>query len=187
MTNSIKNLRKALGYTQSNLAEKTGLSLRTIQRLESGHTLPKGHTLAVLAEVFDVDPSVLKQKVRQVKQAEKTDKISIKLINLAVLGFFIFPFGNLIFPFMVWRKNSDSEVVDEAGRRIINFQIHWSIALCILLCISPFIDPEIFPSFPLILMVLFVALAINLFIIAFTANSINQDKVDFLNLPLRLF
>lgn len=187
MTNSIKNLRVELGYTQSNLAEKTGLSLRTIQRLESGHSCPKGHTLAVLAEVFEVDPSVLKQKVVEVKQTEQTDKTSIKLINLAVLGFFVFPFGNLIFPFMVWRKKSTSEVVDEAGRRIINFQIHWSIGLCFLLCISPFIDPEIFPSFPLILMVLFVALAINLFIIVSTANSINQDKVDFLNLPLKLF
>lgn len=187
MTNTIKSLRKERAYTQSNLAEKTGLSLRTIQRLESRNTIPKGHTLAVLSEVFEVDPSILKQKVVQVKEIEETDKTSIKLINLAVLGFFVFPFGNLLFPFMVWRKKSDSKVVDEAGRRIINFQLFWSIALCFSLSISPFIDPEIFPSFPLILMVLFVALAINLFIIGFTANSINQDKIDFLNLPLKWF
>lgn len=182
----IKNLREKSGYTQSNLAEKTGLSLRTIQRLEAGDSIPKGHTLKALSNVFEVEPSLLQQRFVGVEQDEQSDKTSIKLINLSILGFFVFPFGNVIFPFMVWRKRGPSRVVDEVGRKIINFQLLWTIVLCFLLCISPFIDPEIFPSFPLILMVLFTALAFNLFIVFYTANSIQRDDTDFLNLPFRL-
>lgn len=182
----IKKLREKLGYTQRSLAEKTGLSLRTIQRLEAGDSIPKGHTLTVLSKVFGVEASLLQQKCIGLEQGEQSDKTSIILINLSILGFFVFPFGNLIFPFMVWRKRGQSSVVDEVGRKIINFQLLWTIVLCFLLCISPFIDPEIFPSFPLILMVLFAALAFNLLVVFYTANAIQRDDIDFLNFRFRL-
>ena len=49
MTNLIK-FREQQNLTQEELAEKSGLSVRTIQRIEAG-TLPKGYTLKVLAKV----------------------------------------------------------------------------------------------------------------------------------------
>ena len=44
--------REQKGFTQKTLAEATGLSLRTIQRLEAGNSEPKGHTLTVLAKAL---------------------------------------------------------------------------------------------------------------------------------------
>ena len=48
----IKNTREKSGFTQAELAKKTGLSLRTIQRLEASNKEPKGHSLKVLQSVL---------------------------------------------------------------------------------------------------------------------------------------
>ena len=47
--------RKSKGLTQSELAEKSGLSKRTIQRLESGLVTPRGYTLKALSAALDFD------------------------------------------------------------------------------------------------------------------------------------
>jgi len=183
----IKELRKKAGFTQMDLADKTGLSLRTIQRLETGTTTPKGHSLQVLSKVFDVETTLLQETALVETQAKETDKLSITLINLSTLAFFIIPFGNIILPFILWSKKRKSKLVDEIGRQIINFQLLWTITLCLLLCISPFINLALSFSFPLILIVLFIALGINLVVICTTALMIQRGKNDFLNLPIRLF
>jgi transcriptional regulator with XRE-family HTH domain len=40
----IKELRTRRGFSQEELSERTGLSLRTIQRIENGETEPRGDT-----------------------------------------------------------------------------------------------------------------------------------------------
>ena len=40
--------------TQAELAEKSGLTIRSIQRLEKGENTPRGDTLKRLGEVFNV-------------------------------------------------------------------------------------------------------------------------------------
>lgn len=51
---SIKTMRLARGWSQAQLAEFTGLSLRTVQRIEKG-TKPTLETRKALAAVFEVD------------------------------------------------------------------------------------------------------------------------------------
>lgn len=182
----LKNLREKSGYTQSMLAEKTGLSLRTIQRLESSDKAPKGHSLEVLARVFQLETSALQNRFLKVKEKQDVDKLSVKLINLSALGFFLFPFGNVILPLILWKRKSKSAWVKETGRKIVNFQILWTLTLCFLLSISSFLDKSPQSSFPLILIVLFVSLAVNLLVVILTAHAIHQDKINFLNLPIRL-
>lgn len=55
----IQKFRLQRGWSQEQLAEVSGLSVRTIQRIESGQT-PSLETLNALAAVFDVDLSQLK-------------------------------------------------------------------------------------------------------------------------------
>ena len=45
--------REKLNYTQSELSEKSGISVRTIQRIESGANL-KGHTLKAIALALNI-------------------------------------------------------------------------------------------------------------------------------------
>jgi len=49
----IKNLRKKKGLTQFDLSEKSGLSLRTIQRIENNENKPSIYSLRKIGEVLD--------------------------------------------------------------------------------------------------------------------------------------
>jgi XRE family transcriptional regulator, regulator of sulfur utilization len=55
----VRKLRLQRGWTQEHLAELTGLSVRSIQRLERGQSASL-ETLNSLAAVFEVDRSLLK-------------------------------------------------------------------------------------------------------------------------------
>ena len=79
MQTKVKNLRESKNLTQTELAEKSGLSLRTIQRIESGN-IPKGFTLKAIAKTLEIEPENL---------FPKEENISIdraKLINFSALA-----------------------------------------------------------------------------------------------------
>lgn len=184
--NIIKKTREKLGYTQASLAKETGLSLRTIQRLEASKTPPKGHTLKVLSEALELDISVLKDNFLGLEKLKTSDKLSIKIINLSILLFLGIPFGNLIFPFIFWNKKRKSKFVDETGRKIINFQILWTIIFCVSMCFAPFVHIEPIFSIRLIFFVLIVSYAINIGVVFYISTLINRNNFNFLNLPIRL-
>lgn len=56
---NIKSIRKSLKLSQTDLAKKSGLSLRTIQRIENEETNPKFHTLHDIADALGIDISFL--------------------------------------------------------------------------------------------------------------------------------
>jgi transcriptional regulator with XRE-family HTH domain len=56
----IQKLRLQRGWSQEQLAEITGLSVRTIQRIERGQT-PSAESLKALAAVLDVDFGALRE------------------------------------------------------------------------------------------------------------------------------
>ena len=48
----VKDLRTGLNYSQKELSEKTGLTLRTIQRIENNEVKPSLYSLKVLGEAL---------------------------------------------------------------------------------------------------------------------------------------
>ena len=60
----IKKLRMEKNWSQEQLSEKSGLSLRTIQRIESGNNVSM-ESIRVLAAAFEVDPKDLMIKERE--------------------------------------------------------------------------------------------------------------------------
>lgn len=185
--NVVKNARERFGFTQMELAEKSGLSLRTIQRAETNSSPPKGHTLKSLAAALDLNPAELQGKFVSAVEESDEDIASIQWINIATLGFFAFPLMNILIPYYLWRNKKSNSVVNESGRRIINFQILWTICLYLGLCISPFIDIETPGDMNLILLVLFGGILVNLFVMFRVANQIRKRNFDFLDLIIRVF
>lgn len=51
----IKELRTGLNYSQKELSEKAGLTLRTIQRIENNEVKPSLYSLKVLGEALGID------------------------------------------------------------------------------------------------------------------------------------
>ncbi|WP_115463072.1 DUF4870 domain-containing protein [Winogradskyella aurantiaca] len=184
--NVLKSIREKAGYTQSDLANKTGLSLRTIQRLEASNKVPKGFSLNALAKEFEMEPSSLQALYQQVKQSQDSEITTIRIINLSILSFLGIPFGNLIFPFLIWQRNRELELVNTVGRRIVNFQILFSLSLSLLLILSPFTISRWFPGIPVMLLVFALAYAFNILIVIRTGLKIQRQNLDFLQLSFRL-
>jgi transcriptional regulator with XRE-family HTH domain len=120
----IKQLRQRLGFSQEELAEKSGLSLRTIQRIENGETEPRGDSLKRISAALGVTPNEI------VDWAVQEDTSFLKALNLSALTFLVFPLLGIIVPAIIWgtRKKTVKDA-EQTGKEIVNFQITWNILL----------------------------------------------------------
>lgn len=124
LANRIKNLRVRKGFSQEELAESTGLSLRTVQRIENGETEPRGDSLRRLALAFEVSPDeILDWEVYE-------DKGLLLGLNLSALSFIVFPLLGILVPLIIWVSKKDKiRNINEIAKNILNFQITWAILL----------------------------------------------------------
>ena len=82
LTHRVKELRKRKALSQDELAKNAGLSLRTVQRVENGETIPTGETLKRLAFVLDVDPNELLDSDTAKELPKKTIKTKYEYIHI---------------------------------------------------------------------------------------------------------
>ncbi len=84
----LKQLRLSRLLSQEQLAQMSGLNVRTIQRIESGHK-PSTETLKCLAAVLEVDVMTLTQEhFRMDKQSFSWKQLPIGVKWLFMLNFF---------------------------------------------------------------------------------------------------
>lgn len=120
----IKILRTQQGMTQELLAETSGLSLRTIQRIEHNETSPTGDTLKRLSNALNVSPDEL------IDWAIKEDPKYLTFLNLSALTFIFFPLLGILVPYMLWSaKKGKIKTIDILGKSLINFQLTWTLFL----------------------------------------------------------
>ena len=120
----IKELRNRKGMSQEILAEESGLSLRTIQRIENGETEPTGDTLKRLSNALNVNPDEL------IDWTIKEDRDFLKILNLSALTFLFFPLLGILVPFIMWISKKDKlKDINKIGKDVINFEITWNILL----------------------------------------------------------
>ena len=169
MHSKVKLLREQKNLTQTELAEKSGLSLRTIQRIESGQSL-KGFTLKAIAQTLETEPENL------FSQEEKDIQIDrAKLINFSALAGLIIPFGGIIFPAILTYRTQDS-VNRELGKSVIGVQIILAFVISVLLILSPFIQHWFSIQFPLFLVPLMAFIILKLWIVIKNGISLNQTN-----------
>lgn len=177
----IRDFREQKGWTQTDLADKTGLSLRTIQRVESGQSYPKGHTLKVLSKFVG-------ENLSQSSNSEIKDEHieELKLINLTALVVILIPFGNIIFPYLRWRKRRKEQIINQIGKYILNFQIIWTLVLSLLLLISPFIQHSLQLPFSLIIVILILSYCFNIWMIFKFSKWISNRDLERLKVTFQL-
>ncbi|MDQ0969600.1 transcriptional regulator with XRE-family HTH domain [Flavobacterium sp. W4I14] len=124
LSDKIKELRTQHGFSQEELAKQTQLSLRTIQHIEQNETEARGDTLVRLAQVFGLKP------VDLTPQTEKEQTYLIPLLNFSALSFFIYPILGFIVPLILWyfKRNGDKKL-NETGKKLLNFQATWTLAI----------------------------------------------------------
>ena len=91
----IREKRKTRGYTQTDLAEKTGISLRSIQRIEKAEVLPRPFTIKALASALDFDADEIRNEAPQEKDlsgAKKAGKIILSTASTLIMFLLAFAF-----------------------------------------------------------------------------------------------
>ena len=126
--------REKLNLTQDELSEKSGLSVRTIQRIEAG-SKPKGHSLNVLSKALNVCREQLTEEVN----APSLNYKLIKLINISSLPFVVIPLANIALPLMIMYGKKE---VNSITKQIISVQILWTIISAVLFLLL-FADQEV--------------------------------------------
>lgn len=98
ISEQIKQARKRAGLTQQDLANETGLSLRTIQRIEKGDQDVSGYSLRQISTALDVPlEQLILPNVNQVR-IETSSAGAVKALYLSSLLFVINPLLGIIVP-----------------------------------------------------------------------------------------
>jgi len=166
--------RKKLNYTQSELSEKSGISVRTIQRIESGANL-KGHTLKAIALALNINPSELKETSKEKNQYNYP---LIKLINLSSLSFPI-PFANILIPLLIVHLKKEKNTITE---QIISIQILWTIISVSLFFITEVLKKELLLNEQLPFFIFSICMLINIYIVLRNAMEIGKNKQLYIKL-----
>lgn len=175
----LKTVREKLHLTQEELAAQSGVSVRTIQRIESG-TDPKGYTLKVLAKTLGVEEGEL------VKSSEKQVPVHVpllKLINLSSLPVAFLPPLNIFFPLVIMFLKKEFGTM---AKEMVSVQILWAVGSFVLFMIAAFVKNWLLlgSKFTLIVMVL-LALS-NIVLIIWNAISLDKNKVPAIRLKFSL-
>jgi transcriptional regulator with XRE-family HTH domain len=56
---NVRRVREDRGLSREGLADKAGVSMRTLERIEMGQTVPRRATIKVLADALGVEPEDL--------------------------------------------------------------------------------------------------------------------------------
>ncbi len=159
--------REKLHLTQEELAEKSGISVRTIQRIEAG-TIPKGFTLKTLAKTLHVSENDL---LENGQIADKVDITWLKLINLSSLPFTFIPPANIIIPLLLMTAKKQ---FNPLTKQIVSVQILLTILSAIIFMLSAIMGKWFGLGSKFILIVMILLAATNIFVIL--RNSASLDK-----------
>lgn len=182
LANRIKNLRIRKSFSQEELAEISGLSLRTVQRIENGESEPRGDSLKRLATAFEVSPDEI------LDWDAYEDKGLLIGLNLSTLSFVVFPLLGILVPLIIWVSKKDKvRNINNIAKSILNFQITWVMLLFvwyILIVSIVFLRMRFFTNVSigifggafLNLFVIVFLYAYNIILIIFNTLRINNEK-----------
>ena len=123
--------RKYLRMTQQELANRTGLSTRTIQRMERGKTTPKDHSIKRMMEVLQIDEKYVDN--------DQDFKLARRVINGSILLAVIAPI-NLIVHMIMGIVYCNVFTNNRVVQKVVGFQIFWTAFQVIIILASPLIS-----------------------------------------------
>ena len=169
----LKDIRERLNLTQEELTEKSGISVRTIQRIEAGVD-PKGQTLKLLAKALGVTEDELLGKQ---EAPIATNSSLLKIINLSSLPLTVFPPANILLPLVIMFA---TKRFNPLTKQIVSVQIIWTVSAVIIFMLTAFMKNwfSLGNKFSLIVMVL-LALSNVFIILRNTAEIDRKGKLFF--------
>lgn len=123
IVNKLKEYRNLRRLTQEELSNSSGISIRTIQRIEKGLSTGSPHTIKTLAKTLNIESVDLLVAGENQNELVIDELGKLRLMNLSILTVILIPLGNLLFPTLIFLFNKKAKKVNTLGRKIISFQI----------------------------------------------------------------
>ncbi len=118
----LKYQRKIKGYSQEELAHRTNVTVRTIQRIEKEEVKPHLNTIKLLAVALEIEVDEL--VVLSDPKEETVKKKWLLLMHATPLVGLFLPLLNVLIPLFLWiHKREDNPIYNEHGIKVVNFQI----------------------------------------------------------------
>ncbi len=175
----LKTQREKRNLTQEELAEKSGVSVRTIQRIESGIE-PKGQTLKLLAEALNVHEKLLKYPEKEPPAINYT---LIKIINLSSLPLSVLPPFNIFVPVFIMFLGKQ---FNDLTKQLISLQIIWTLLSFVIFMLSAFSKTWFSLHKNVVLIVMIILVFTNVTMILINAYSIDRDEKALIRLNFSL-
>lgn len=132
ISQQIAQARKKNGLTQEQLAELTKVTVRTIQRIENGQSIPRAFTLKAIA-------SALGTTIEELAGAGEagisnfdtaSDKHFLQVLCLSCFGYLVIPFVHFLVPMYLLKKSNIQNPQTLAfGRWVVRQQLYWVATL----------------------------------------------------------
>ncbi|MCJ7703843.1 MAG: helix-turn-helix domain-containing protein, partial [Anaerolineales bacterium] len=111
----VAELRQQKGFTQEQLANDCDITVRTIQRIESGEVDPRAYSITMLSQVLEFNFA-----------EDHTENENLWLVILHLSSIFCIP----VIPLLLWSwKKTRSFKIDKQGRQVLNFQITMTLTI----------------------------------------------------------
>lgn len=148
ISKKIAAIRKEKGLTQEQLADNANVTVRTIQRIENGESIPRAFTLKALAEVLGISFEDLANETSG--NPSSTDPVLVsnhfdpgkeryllKMLCLSCFGYLVIPFVHFLVPVYILKKsNSTNATTIMLGRTLIRQQVYWVVVLSLLMMLT---------------------------------------------------
>lgn len=143
---SKERIRK--GLTQEELASLANVTVRTIQRIESGDSIPRMYTVKAIANALEITYESLAQDLTSdqetgIKPDETTATVSeadqhfLQVFCLSCFSFLVIPYIHFLIPSWILKKNAIHSIpVKTFARKVIRQQAIWVIAFQVLLLLT---------------------------------------------------
>ena len=131
-------LRDERKMSQEELSEASGISVRTIQRIEKGQVTPRPYTARKLLEAFNV--SLEEFNADAYDSSKDSTEESTRLNRFMISNFlvFILPVFYLVFLIAIWKKGTWSNISNVICKKVLSFQVIWTILSVTITLLTPF-------------------------------------------------
>lgn len=134
----IVTTRNHLGLTQEELAAAANVTVRTIQRIESGESVPRKFTLKLIAAALQIPFNELNATgnpgenepvtIQPTTKDQEADIDFLRLLCLSCFSYLLIPYIHFLIPSYLLKKRLDKNtVVIRFGRKLIQTQVYWVI------------------------------------------------------------
>jgi len=127
LSQKISAARNKKGITQEELAGLMKVSVRTIQRIESGESFPRKYTLKAVAGALDLSFEEL--SLKPVDDDKEETKHFLTLLCVSCFSYLLLPYIHFLIPsWLLNNRNEQNATVRQFARKVIRTQIYWIIA-----------------------------------------------------------